>query len=61
MTPDEEIEDAPGDYAAGRDAQLERSTQRMLQLLEEQPIEPVRFTARPTGLIGLLYWIGSIK
>ena len=47
MTPDEEIEDAPHDYAAGRDAQLERSIQRMLQLLEEQPIEPVRFTVRP--------------
>ncbi|MGA0391203.1 MAG: S41 family peptidase [bacterium] len=47
VTPDEEIEDAPHDYAAGRDAQLERSIQRMLQLLEEQPIEPVSFTARP--------------
>ena len=46
VTPDEEIEDAP-DCAAGRDARLERSIQRMLQLLEEQPIEPVSFTARP--------------
>ena len=47
VAPDEEIEDAPHDYAAGRDAQLERSIQRMLQLLEEQPIEPVSFTVRP--------------
>jgi tricorn protease len=47
VTPDEEIEDAPQDYAAGRDAQLERSIQRMQQLLQEQPIEPVSFKARP--------------
>jgi tricorn protease len=47
VVPDEEIEDAPHDYAAGRDAQLERSIQRMLQLLGEQPIEPVSFTDRP--------------
>lgn len=47
VTPDEIIEDAPQDYIAGRDVQLERAIQRMQQLLEEQPMEPVTFSARP--------------
>lgn len=47
VLPDEVIEDAPQDYAAGKDVQLERSIERMLQRLEEQPVRPVEFTPRP--------------
>jgi tricorn protease len=45
--PDIEVENKPQDYAAGRDAQLERSIEEILNLLEKNPPLLPTFEKRP--------------
>jgi tricorn protease len=45
--PDIEVDNKPQDYAAGRDAQLERSIEEILNLLEKNPPLLPTFEKRP--------------
>ncbi|MFN8487995.1 MAG: PDZ domain-containing protein [Caldilineaceae bacterium] len=46
--PDIEVDNTPQDYAAGRDAQLERAISEALRLLETMPIRKPDVTQRPS-------------
>jgi tricorn protease len=45
--PDIEVENKPQDYAAGRDAQLQRSIEEIMKLMEKNPPQLPRFDKRP--------------
>jgi tricorn protease len=46
--PDIEIDNTPQDYAAGKDAQLERALAEVLKLLEANPPQLPKFDERPS-------------
>lgn len=52
--PDIEIDNTPQDYTRGVDAQLERSIQEVLQLLEENPPEMPDFSDQPSRALPVL-------
>jgi tricorn protease len=52
--PDIEVDNTPQDYAQGRDAQLERSIEEVLRLMEANPPKLPDFQERPSRALPAL-------
>jgi tricorn protease len=59
--PDIEVDNTPQDYAQDRDAQLERSIEEVLRLMEANPPKLPDFQERPSRALPTLPPAGGIK